>query len=183
MNMSNWSKYVLGIFALVGGFIGTIMIAPELNISRDAGALIGTLLGLIISLMVPNLWKSVFSSVNDNYKKALEDNQYLNFREFITHPALLPIVMGIIWFFCCLTFLTVFKIKPTEEQSLIAFLPVTFSFGLSGLIMLIRKEIATGNMFGYLVVKNNWAIFWGILNMILGWGGGIALSLSTIFNW
>ena len=181
--MKNWSQYLLGAIVLFSGFIGTILIAPNFHVSGDVGAFIGIFLGFLLSLLIPNLWKSLIKITNDENRRLLEENRYISFWAYITHPTLLPLVIGFLWFFGFLIVLGVFQIKATEAKMLIGFLPLAFFFGLSGLIMAMRKEFVKGSMFGYLIIRSDWAIFWGILTMLIGWGGGLILLLATIFKW
>ena len=181
--MRNWSKYLLGIILVIGGFVGTIIIAPNFHVSKDLGALIGSFLGFLFSLLIPNLWKSLIKITNDENKRISEENRYINFWDYITHPTLIYFVIGTLWLFGFIVFISIFQIKPTPEQSLFGFLRFAFFFGLSGVMMIKRKEFVKGSIFGYLVVRSDWAIFWGTLAMLIGWGGGLVLLLATMFKW
>lgn len=181
--MRNWSKYLLGTIVVISGFIGTILIAPNFHVSGDIGALIGIFLGFLFSLLIPNLWKSLIKITNDENRRISEENRYINFWDYITHPTLIYVVIGTLWLVGFIAFISIFQIKPTPEQSLFGLLPLAFFFGLSGLMMVKRKEFVKGSIFGYLVVRSDWAIFWGTLTMLIGWGGGLVLLLATMFKW
>ena len=182
--MNRYSKYIVFALVILGGCIGMTFLTPRFNISQDTGILLGLALGFIVAMLIPNLWKSFFESVKIEYQEAVDDKRHLNFKEYITHPTLLPFLVGGLWFLCYVAFLTVFQIKPAEEISLlIGFLPAIFSFGLCGFRMITRREYVKGDMFGYLVVRSKWAIVWGAFTILLGWGGAVILVLATILDW
>ncbi len=184
--MKKWSKYIIGAFVVIGGCIGTAVIAPSFNLGEDAGALLGMFLGFLVTLLIPNLWKSFLNLVNDEHKTATEEKQYITFTESLTHPTQLPMIIGFLWFIGFMIIMLLFdtQISTTADiLLLLLLLPSLILFGTSGFLMVKRKEFVSGGMFGYKVVRGTWAIISGIAGMLFGWGIGILLVLSLIFKW
>lgn len=182
--MKTWSKYIIGAFVIIGSYVGITIITPQLNVSQDTGILLGMALGFLTSLLIPNLWRSVLETVYTEHQEAIKQKRYLGFREVLTHPTHLPMILGIIWLFILLTIILVFKLDPFQKVlSLLTYIPTLLSVGFSGLIMIRRKELITGGLFGAIFKKTNWAIISGLIFMITGFGGAIYFILAIVFNW
>ena len=182
--MKTRSKYIVGTFVVLGSCIGMTIITPQLNVSQDTGILLGMALGFLTSLLIPNLWRSFLETIYTEHQEAIEQKRYIGFREILTHPTHLPMILGLIWLFMFLTIILVFKLDPYQKAlSLLTYIPTLLSIGLSGLIMIRRKELVTGGLFGSIFKKTNWAIVSGLILMMTGFGGAIYFIFAIVLNW
>ena len=76
-------------------------------------------------------------------------------------------------------------LSPVFEQlpeyfGAVAFLPLSFLFGLSGFQIVKRNEVV--GLFG--IIHNGfWVYLNGFLLIVFGWGGFLYLVLALVFNW
>ena len=160
------------------------LLSPVLNVSREAGVGLGAILGLVVGLAaIPDLARSIQQSWDMEHQKAAREGRTLSAFGDWTHPTRLPMVLRMAWFIVLAVVGLSMRIKLTAAQNwayILWLLPVFLGFGLSGLIMVLRKEDVRSGPSGLRVVRDGWAIVNGIAGMIFGFGGALALILGFV---
>jgi hypothetical protein len=171
-------------FYISGIIAGVISVTLKGKNDYFSGGVAGFMCALFLSFLVfPELRNMLPKIWNGN-------NIYgINLKNNFMHPTQKPMVFGMLWFliFILITIFGLFDLIANSLQSIdrlylttLFLVPSLFLFGLSGIIMIKRKE-AIGR-FGRIYYGSQ-AVTVGILCVIFGWGGGIFMILSLIFNW
>lgn len=98
------------------------------------------------------------------------------------HPTQIPAWIAVIWFvigcfIIVMLYLLDFQIHHKYLLLGLA-VPTLILYGYSGLLMIIRKEAVW--KFG-IIYKGFWAVVTGILAILFGWGGSIALLVYSFY--
>jgi hypothetical protein len=188
MNSEKAKKIIhLGII-LLSVSIGTIIIAPILNIEPRLGGLVGGILGVI-------LFGAIFSekkrgdsrqyptqSNEKHFEKILARQEYGFYQSFF-HPTQLPITLSFILLILLASVAFLFEkfsIKIPPEVFQFSLLGMPLLWGISGFLILTRNEFIDNHGRKH---KGFWAILNGTLLIVTGWGGIIFVILATIFKW
>ena len=99
----------------------------------------------------------------------------LRTRRQFSHPTIAPFMTSLILYFFFFIFGSIFHIHYPGWVQYILFLIISLSIGISGLIILIRKEFV--GRFGN--ISRGWEVYvYGIMLILLGFG----LTLSGLYN-
>lgn len=170
----------LGIL-ISGTILRIIFISPSINGEKFVGGSAGRLISALLS-------HPIFPEIREGSRGIWNGNNMLgvNMKTYFTHPTQIPLMLGMLWFVLGISLLSlqvVFDFKVTTHVNngiILAWLvPVCLLFGLSGFLMLRRNEYV--NQFGKLTT-GFWARFTGVLAILFGWGGAIALIIAIIFD-
>jgi hypothetical protein len=171
----------ISVILLIGIILGAIYISPNFKNNILAGASAGFLLAAgLCYLIFPGLLKS------PQVKRQMSV-YWLGQRRYFTHPTMLPTTLGMLWFLLCVVAMMLFpgtRMTRDEAKTSLAILwfldPSLFLVGLSGFLMILRKDGI--DKFGR--VYHGFPVYFnGILALLMGWGGGVLLTLSVIFHW
>lgn len=164
-----------------------ILFSLGFNYTQIMSGFLGILVLFMLIFIILNLKSENREKIKDFYKSLWDGNNPLgvNTKKFFTHPAQIPMMLGGTWF---LIFTIIIASRlldpflPRYQDFLLSLLlfPFFFSLGLSGFLMIRRKE--TVDKFGQ-IHKGTWAILNGSLLVLFGWGGLLVLILADIFNW
>ena len=163
--------------------IGSLLIAQELKIEPKLGALIGGLSGLLLIFIIFPSTRQDYFQKSDGQKRQrasriLSDGLHRSW----THITNLPITVSLIYFVLVIIIVFILeKLNITIPSNIyLVLFVIPFLWGTSGFLMLTRNEYI--DKFGR-KHKGFWAIFNGILFIIMGWGAILGIVLGTIFNW
>ena len=167
-------------FIIVSIILGIIFVAPKFNGDKFLGGSVGFISSwLLIFLLIPEFRYLAGTIWNG-------DNRFgFNMKNYFSHPTQMPLMLGLLWFGAValiLSLLVVFDLKITVNENttiILLLFPCLLLFGLSGFLMLRRNEYV--NQFGKLTT-GFWARFNGVVAILFGWGGCIALLIVMIFD-
>jgi hypothetical protein len=169
---------------LTGTILGGLFLSDFLNGSTKASGLLGGFVGFLVGLAIfPETGLGLFEEQSELRQSRLKKERTLGFWRSFTHPTQVPLTLSLILFVLILVLaalLDYLKIKGGSEIFQIGFLIMMFLWGLSGFLIISRKEYVDNNGRRY---RNWWAVFYGIPFLIMGWGGFIFLLLAQIFEW
>jgi len=172
--MSKTRAFLLLGFIVLGAILGAAFI-PTKKINSDI--LLNAGIGVILAATLCTI---VFPELRNSYSEAWTKN---NYHLVFMHPTQLPYILGIIWFITTIAFISLAKMALTIDQTwLFLILPITFIFGLSGLITVIRKESIGFAFPEFFIIRGIVAIVRGIVIIIIFWGFSVLMLLS-IFHW
>ena len=181
--MQKRTNFFLWCLVIGGAFLGAFILAPAIYIDMRLGIVIGGLVGCGISFwLFPELRKAFTEGWNEKPSKLrqqrIANNLWLGWQRSLTHPTNLPMTIGMLWFIVFAALIVLFPtlfdryIGNESIRPLLLLLPFCFLFGLSGLLIILRREFIdqSGHRHhGFPVYFN------GILGLLFGWGGCIAL--------
>jgi hypothetical protein len=168
------------IILILGGIIGWIFLSPLLKNKTENSILIGLLLALLINIIVfPDLRKKIFEQTSEKRIERLQKENSLGFRRFLFHITNLPLHIALLVLFGGAILLGTLNLKLNEFQLTIGTIIICVLIGLSGFLMLVRKEYV--NKDG-VISRGFWAFFNGILLLLVGWGSAGWLIKYILFG-
>jgi hypothetical protein len=188
--MQKTTKIFLWVLVIGGSFVGAFVLAPAIQIDTRLGTVIGGLAGGGIAFwLFPELRKAFAAGRNEKPSKLRQQRiakeLQLGWRRSVTHPTNLPITLAALWFIVFTALIILFPtlldryIENKSVRLLLFSLPFLFLIGLSGLLMILRKELI--DQFGHR--HHGFPVYFnGILGLLLGWGGCIAFIWATFFS-
>ncbi len=169
---------------LTGIILGGLLLAPLLNNNREGSSFLGGFVRFLVSIAIfPDSVKGMFENQNEKRAERVMEEYQLGFYRYLTHPTQIPFIISLLLFVVLLVLMVILdylKIKISFRITQVAFSVMAFLWGLSGLLMIIRKEFIDKRGRRYL---GGWAILNGVLFLLMGWGSIIFLLLVEIFNW
>jgi hypothetical protein len=171
---------------LTGIILGGLLLPPILNNNSKASGFLGGFIGFLISVAIfPETIKGLFEEQSELRQKRLQKEMAMGFWQSWTYPTQIPMTIGVLWFLVYIVLISIFHtiFEGIDDKALLALiflLPPFFLFGLSGLLMILRKEGVDKHGKKYFGV---WVYINGISQMTICWGVVIILTLSTIFDW
>jgi len=169
---------------LTGIILGGLFIAPLLNTNRESSGLLGGFIGFLVSIAAfPDTLRSTFEEQSEKRTERIMEERQLGFYRFLTHPTQIPFILSILLFIATLVLvilLDFLKIKISYAILQTGLFAMAFLWGLSGFLMIIRKEYIDKRGRRH---RGGWAIFNGVVFLVMGWGSILFLLLAKIFNW
>jgi hypothetical protein len=179
-HLSVTRKQLLIVILTIGTILGVFFISPSFNGNKFLGGSAGFTISMLVSHFV-------FPEMRERSRSLWDGNNTMgiNMKRSFTHPTQLPLTLGMLWFGAValiLSLLVAFDLKITVNENtaiILLLFPCLLLFGLSGFLMLRRNEYV--NHFGR-ISNGFWARLNGVLAILLGWGGCIALLVVMIFD-
>jgi len=179
--MNRRANFLFSAFTVTGSITG-IVISALFNIDIRIGLVVGLVAGAALAYKVPGLFATIKNANEQEYARIKKENRLIGFQAFIIHPTQLPTTLGFLWLFVFFGVAFLSSQKITVGQQLLGLLPPLILFGLSGLVMIIRKEHLSGRFPPYVINRDSSAILLGILVLLFGWGMGIALIIDALIK-
>lgn len=169
---------------LVSILLAGVFLSPLLNGSIEASGLLGGFVGFLISIAIfPGTVKGLFEEQHEKRAARIMEQHQLGFYRSLTHLTQIPFTIAMLLFVLIIVLAFLFdilKIKISSTIFQIGILCMLFLWGLSGFLITSRKEYIDkrGRRF-----RGGWAIFNGVIFLLMGWGSLLFLIIANIFNW
>jgi hypothetical protein len=169
---------------LICVILASIFLLPLLNKSTEASGLVGGIIGILIIIAVfPETRKAMIEQPSEDRMKRLMGESQLGFYRFLTHPTQMPLTFAMFLFIAMILVIVLLNFLKTKIDPIffqIILLIIAFLWGLSGFLMLARKEYIDHRGRHY---RGGWAIVQGISFLLTGWGALVFLIIAEILNW
>jgi hypothetical protein len=122
-------------------------------------------------------WRQAIMPNDTRRQERLDFAHQLRTRHQLFHPSIAPFLISLAIYFAFFTIGSIFRIHYSEWVQDILFLTISFSIGISGLIILRRREFV--GKFGH-IARGAYACSVGIVFIVFGFGITL-LGLYSLF--